>query len=220
MESALIVFAKPPEPGRVKTRLTTVLSPTEAARLYRAFVQDALDQYAQLPADVRLYLSPTEDEASLGTIPPTVECFEQKGPTLGARMRQAFADTLAAGYERTVIIGTDHPTLPSAFITEAFRVLTSARALCLGPSTDGGYYLLGMSAFYPEVFEEMEYSHDTVFAETLARAARTDAQLTILPLWYDVDTPNDLKRMQRDLVERPDGAPRTRAVLAALEKSY
>ncbi len=214
--TALIVFAKPPEPGRVKTRLSPVLSPDEAAALYRAFLQDALEQYTALAADVRLYLSPSENEGPEMAVPSSVAVFEQVGATLGDRMRQAFANTLAAGYQRAVIIGTDHPTLPSAFIEQAFAALEPPSSLALGPSTDGGYYLLGMNAFYPQLFEDMEYSHGQVFSQTLARAAQTDARLTILPPWYDVDEPDDLQRLVEDLSERPDQAPRTRQAIETL----
>lgn len=216
MNDALIVFAKPPEPGRVKTRLSPVLSPDESADLYRAFLLDALEQYSALAADVRLYLSPAEDEAPDMAVPASVAVVEQVGATLGDRMRQAFADTLAAGYERAVIIGTDHPTLPSAFIEQAFSALESPASLALGPSTDGGYYLLGMNAFYPHLFEDMEYSHGEVFSQTLARAGQTDARLTILPPWYDVDEPDDLQRLVEDLSERSGQAPRTRQAIEAL----
>lgn len=214
--TALIVFAKRPASGRVKTRLTPVLTANEAARLYRAFLLDALDQYLELDVDVRLYLTPPGNGTSIEGVPASIDAFEQMGPGLGARMRHAFDETFAAGYERVVVIGTDHPTLPSAFIEEAFVALDAPPTICLGPSTDGGYYLLGMNTFYPALFEEMVYSHDRVFADTLARAARTGAHLAVLPRWYDVDEPDDLQRLLDDLTETPDRAPRTRAVVDAL----
>ena len=215
MDQALIVFAKRPEPGRVKTRLTAALTPTEAAALYRAFLLDALDQYVTLEADVRLYLASAGGEAFEPTPDPVAQ-FSQVGDGLGERMRRAFDDTLAVGYRRAVIIGTDHPTLPSAFVEQAFTALDAPDSLVLGPSTDGGYYLLGMNGFYPQVFEGMTYSHGRVFANTMARAACTEAGLTILPLWYDVDEPGDLQRLADELAAHPDQAPRTQAMLATL----
>lgn len=218
--AALIVFAKPPTPGRVKTRLTPVLAPEEAALLYKAFLLDALAQYTALAVDVRLYLAADPDaggeEEPLAEAPPAAQRFRQTGPSLGARMQAAFRETLAAGYERAVIIGTDHPTLPSAFIQQAFAALEAPSSVALGPSTDGGYYLLGMNAFLPALFADMQYSHDRVFAETLARAAQADARITILPAWYDVDEPADLQRLAAELAEQPDRAPRTHAVLRQL----
>lgn len=215
---ALLVFAKRPEPGRVKTRLTELLTPEEAAGLYEAFLRDALRQYAALGADVRLYLA--GGALPEGLAPPGVSHHVQQGDGLGPRMLRAFVETFAAGYARAVIIGTDHPTLPSAFIEQAFAALAPPRAVCLGPSDDGGYYLLGMNDFFPELFEEMRYSHAGVFRETLARAAATDAALTILPPWYDVDTPEALGRLVRDLAATPGIAPATRAAVRALARRH
>ena len=214
MSQALIVFAKPPEPGRVKTRLTSLLTTEEAATLYRAFLLDALDQYTALEGAVRLYWA-NSSEPNL-EVPESVTQHKQVGATLGERMREAFEATLAAGYVRTVIIGTDHPTLPTSFIEHAFKALDPPSSIALGPSTDGGYYLLGMNAFYPGLFRNMAYSHKDVFAETLKRAACTEAHLTILPSWYDVDEPQDLQRLGDDLRRQPGQAPRTRRCLSAL----
>ena len=220
-KEALIVFAKAPVPGRVKTRLTgrpaldagSVLSEEEAARLYEAFLRDALDQYGALGPDVRLYWGSPLADVPDGLVPADVRQYEQAGDGLGARMQRAFLETFAAGYERIVIVGTDHPTLPSAFIQEAFAALHEPLAVAIGPSEDGGYYLLGMNEFYPQLFAGMAYSHADVFAETLARAGRTSASLTVLPLWYDVDTPEALDRLRRDLETTDVRALHTRRVL-------
>lgn len=216
VSSALLVFAKYPEPGRVKTRLTPALTPDEAATLYRAFLLDALDQYTALPADIRLYLGPSEGKTPLRDRPPGVKQFVQQGAALGERMKRAFEETFAAGYQRAVVIGTDHPTLPTAFVEQAFDAIASPASLSIGPSTDGGYYLLGMSTFYPELFEGMQYSHEDVLEDTLARAKKTAAHLTLLSPWYDVDDPKDLQRLVDDLKNSPNQAPRTRAALRTL----
>lgn len=216
--TALIVFAKVPEPGRVKTRLTTLLTPDEAARLYRAFVHDALAQYAALDADVRLYLDEAGEEFTGQHEGYTLH--RQQGDDLGARMQHAFVTSFAAGYDRLAIVGTDHPTLPTAFIEHAFVVLAQPQSICLGPSDDGGYYLLGMNDFYPSLFADMRYSHPDVFADTLARAGTTPAHVTILPSWYDVDTPEALRRLVADLDDGTSLAPRTRRIVASLCETY
>ncbi len=218
MKRALIVFAKRPEAGRVKTRLTALLTPEEAARLYEAFLRDALAQYAALDAHLRLYLGPPA--APLDFAPEGVAVRAQQGRGLGARMQRAFVETFAAGYERLVIIGTDHPTLPTAFIAQAFEALAAPRAVCIGPSDDGGYYLLGMNDYVPELFQHMRYSHDGVFAQTLERAAEAGVALTILPPWYDVDTPEALRRLAGDLEDGAAEAAHTRRVMAALRARY
>lgn len=217
MDVALIVFAKVPRPGEVKTRLTPVLTPMEAARLYEAFLQDALTLYAKLAVDVRLYLAPPLPEEPLDGLPDSVPVFEQEGEGLGGRMEQALRDTFDHGYDRASIVGTDHPTLPLAFIRQSFRALESPRSVCIGPSEDGGFYLLGMNGFYPQLFKGMTYSHDSVFADTLTRVGATDARLTVLPRWYDVDTPSALERMVGDLNDDEVEAPRTREMVGQLE---
>lgn len=212
---ALLVFAKRPEPGQVKTRLTPLLSEEAAAELYEAFLRDALAQYAEIEADVRLYLAPPHTTLPEGWVPPGVTRHEQRGDDLGSRMARAFLETFASGYERVVIIGTDHPTLPTPFVEAAFETLEEPLSIAIGPSADGGYYLLGMNEFYPQLFQEIVYSRPDVFERTVARAAETEAALTILPPWYDVDTPDTLYRLVAELGEEAEVAPRTRTVLGS-----
>ena len=217
MKNALLVFAKVPRPGTVKTRLTPVLTSDEAARLYEAFLRDALRLYAALDVDVRLYWAPPLPDDEIEGIPDTVTVFEQEGDGLGARMQNAFRQTLADGYNRAAVVGTDHPTLPISFVRQSFVALEASRSVCIGPSEDGGFYLLGMNAYYPELFEGMTYSHDSVFTDTLARIGATDARLTVLPRWYDVDTPAALGRMLGDLDDADIEAPHTRRAVDRLQ---
>lgn len=219
-QSALIVFAKRPTPGGVKTRLTPTLTPEDAARLYEAFLRDALIAYQALDVDVRLYVSPSPEPMPGTLMPEGVSLHEQQGPGLGARMKIAFVESFGAGYERLVIIGTDHPTLPTAFIEQAFDALATPGSICIGPSDDGGFYLIGMNDFYPELFHDMRYSHADVFAQTLERAGRTGARLAVLPPWYDVDTPDALRRLVADLDDPALDAAHTRRVVAALLAVY
>jgi len=210
MDTALLIFAKVPRPGSVKTRLTPALSPSEAARLYTAFLRDTVRQSRALSgSDVRLYLAPPLPDEGRNALPTDVSLHEQEGDGLGGRMRRAFRETLEE-YQRVVLMGSDHPTLPLPFLHEAYRSLGSSEALCLGPTVDGGFYLLGMSTFYPQLFADMTYSHSGVLGDTLARGAQTDADLTVLPQWYDVDRPEDLPRMLDDLGKGTVEAPNTR----------
>lgn len=216
MDDVLLVFAKVPRPGEVKTRLTPTLTSDEAATLYEAFLHDAFDQYSQLSCDVRLYLAPPHPEQQLEGIPEDVTVHGQDGKGLGDRMCHAFRDVFSEGYERAVLIGTDHPTLPTAFVQRSFVELGSPGAICIGPTIDGGFYLLGMSSFYPQLFDEMTYSHTNVFSETITRVGDTDAHCTTLPEWYDVDTPADLDQLLDDLKRTDEGAPRTRKAIEEL----
>ncbi len=211
VRSALVVFAKVPQPGKVKTRLCPPLTPSQSAGLYAAMLGDALGQYAALDCDVRLYVG-----GEVGGMPDDLRTatsiHEQRGEGLGARMQRALLETFAAGYGRCALIGTDHPTLPSAFIEHAFASLDAPKSIALGPTSDGGYYLLGVNHFFPSLFAGMEYSHADVFDQTLARASTEDAHVTVLPPWYDVDDADSLNRLCIDLGELPvDVAPHTRA---------
>jgi rSAM/selenodomain-associated transferase 1 len=233
---ALIVFAKAPVPGGVKTRLTGLLTDAEAARLYEAFLRDGLEAYRRLAADVRLYLAPAPGDhgsspgqaLAEGLAPEGVTVHAQRGGDLGERMLNGFVETFLAGYGRAVVLGTDHPTLPLAFVERAFAELAAPFSTVLGPSEDGGYYLLGMNELYPHLFQGMTYSHDGVFADTLQRARTLAASVSILPMWYDVDTPDALRRLARDLSADANGsadvngggARRTREVMAALGEKY
>ena len=210
MDTALLVFAKVPRPGEVKTRLTPALSAAEAARLYTAFLRDTLRQVLRLDAEVRLYLAPPVPDGGLDAVPSGVSVHVQRGNGLGTRMEQAFRETLGDGYGRVLVMGSDHPTLPRSFLRRADQALQDSGSICIGPTEDGGFYLLGMSALYPQLFDDMSYSHPEVYADTLARAGRTEADVAVLPQWYDVDRPGDLERLLRDLDDRPGNAPNTR----------
>ncbi|MEF8795375.1 MAG: TIGR04282 family arsenosugar biosynthesis glycosyltransferase [Salinivenus sp.] len=216
MNDILLVFAKVPRPGDVKTRLTPFLTPREAARLYDAFLRDALALYARLEANVRLYLAPPLPDDGLGDVPDRISVHEQRGEGLGPRMAHAFEAAFRDGGDRVAVVGTDHPTLPLSHLRQGFEALDGEPAVCIGPSEDGGFYLLGMSAFYPQLFADMTYSHGDVFTDTLARIGATDAELTVLPQWYDVDTPEALARMIADLRETDVDAPRTRRAVERL----
>ena len=219
-KSALIVFAKVPEPGKVKTRLTSLLSPEWAARLYESFLLDALDLYSSLKVDVRLYFSSPVDRIPERFRLESLSLHQQKGPGLGERMATAFVETFIAGYERAIVIGTDHPTLPVSFIEQAFELLKDPHSVVIGPSDDGGYYLLGMSEFYSVLFKDMVYSHEQVFSQTMQRAANTDAFIHVMPAWYDVDTPDALKRLIGELSQSSLPLKRTKESIERLGVDY
>ena len=220
MSDALIVFAKAPVPGRVKTRLQSLLSPSEAARLYEAFLADSLDQYRSLGCDILLYLS-SEASGLSDTIDLTgIDVRPQVGSTLAERLQHAFVEAFSRGYERLVVIGTDHPSLPTAFVERALEELALPASIVIGPAEDGGYYLLGMNDFYPVLFEKMTFSHSRVFDETMERAYSTRASVIVLPVWYDIDTVDQLERLREDLNQSSDHAPRSLRVLDDLLSAY
>lgn len=216
---ALVVFAKVPRPGGVKTRLVPPLTDVEAADLYDAFLRDALDRYAAWGAEesvaVRLYL---DDPASAppDLVPAGITVHAQAAGALGPRMLRALVETFAAGHPAGVLIGTDHPTLPMALVSEAVRQLETPLALVLGPATDGGYYLLGTGEVVPSLFA-MDYSHARVFADTLGRAAEAGLAPVVLPEHDDVDDAASLGRLADAWRAGEDVGPRTARALARLD---
>ncbi|MEM1116286.1 MAG: TIGR04282 family arsenosugar biosynthesis glycosyltransferase [Bacteroidota bacterium] len=217
MTPALIVFAKVPAAGRVKTRLGATIGPEAAADLYDAFLRDALDRYARLGAEagmsVRLYLGGRPEPA--GLVPEGVSVHDQHAGALGERMLHAFVETFAAGHDRAVVIGTDHPTLPLDYIPLALDALAEPMTAVLGPSDDGGYYLLGLNEVGADLFD-MDYSHPRVFADTLDRVAEMHLQPVVLPAHYDVDDGTGLHRLIEEWRTGADVGTRTARMLRSL----
>jgi rSAM/selenodomain-associated transferase 1 len=194
MSTSLIIFAKSPIPGKVKTRLTPHITPTEAAELYKAFITDIVCNTHKLKCErVTIAYTPSNAEATFHSMcGQSVDYLPQKGYNLGERMKNAFRHSFDKGSKRTVIIGTDSPTLPSSYIREAFDALKEV-PITIGPTFDGGYYLIGLSEQNYTIFDDIDWSTSKVFGQTLARIQTMNKQLYVLPPWYDVDTPDNLE---------------------------
>ena len=210
LKKALIMFAKRPVPGRVKTRLSPPLSPGEAAELYRCMLLDLLAKGGALAGvDPWLFHEPDAEAAPFfAEVAPGMPCAPQDGTDLGERMANAFR-RLATGYGGIAIIGTDLPDLPMAYVEEAFRRLDAGEAdAVLGPADDGGYYLVAMGELHAELFRDVPWSSEEVLATTLARAEEAGIAVSLLPVWHDVDTVDDLQRPE--LLDAANGTPLTR----------
>jgi rSAM/selenodomain-associated transferase 1 len=221
MSSVLAIFAKAPLVGQVKTRLCPPLSPEKATELYRCFLLDSVARACSLPdVDVCLAFTPADGEPLFRELLPfPLRYLPQRGASLGEREANVFTDLLQAGYERVVIVGGDIPTLPLAHLDNAFTLLADPQNdVVIGPSADGGYYLLGARRLHPMLFENITWSTVTVFAETLAQAQLAGLQVAQVPVWYDVDEKDDLQKLIAELTPRGNmaRAPRTRAVLERL----
>lgn len=216
-DSSLIVFAKLPVPGRVKTRLTPPLTPEEAAELYRCMLLDTLAKVRSLPQVQRFLFFQDEPAAFpyFQGIAPDFVLLPQQGCDLGARMAGAFREILSRGHQRVVIVGTDAPDLPVDYLHQAFRALAEESVdVVFGPSADGGYYLLALKAVPDCLFAGIAWSTGTVLAESLTRAEEAGLRVRLLPEWHDVDTPTDLLR--KGLVQAGNGAPLTREFVQRL----
>lgn len=188
----LIVFLKYPTPGRVKTRLGAVIGMDRAAEVYRALAERMVGIARVLGGEgVRsaLFATPESDPPALRTwLGPGCELRVQEGPDLGARMRHAFERLFAEGVERAVIVGTDVPDLEAGRVREAFHLLDT-HDVVIGPSPDGGYYLLGMRPPLKELFTGISWSTPGVFRATRDRAEGAGLRVALLPPLSDIDTP-------------------------------
>ncbi len=215
--NALIVVAKRPASGRTKTRLTPPLSPDQAAALYECFLRDTLDLVRRVPnvRPVIAYL-PREAETYFAQLAPEFDRVVQTGDDLGARLDHALTHYLAQGYERVVIMNSDGPTLPLDHLSAAFEALSDHTDVVLGPSDDGGYYLIGLKQRAPRLLREVPMSTAHVAADTLALAKEENLQVALLPTWYDVDDVESLRRLRNELAATPvHVAPHTRSFLCA-----
>jgi len=209
-----LIFARQPVPGKVKTRLSPPLLPEEAADLYACMLGDVLAMAASLP-DVEKYLFYDGGEESLEYFKvraPGMTCIPQRGKDLGERMAEALRDAFSMCNGAAVIIGTDSPDLPSALIEDAFaRLKHGENEVVVGPSEDGGYYLVGMTRLHRELFRDISWSSDKVMKETMKRASDAGIAVSLLPMWRDVDTAADLERPE--LRDEMNSAPLTREFL-------
>ena len=207
-------MAKAPRAGEVKTRLCPPLSPAQAAELAEAFLLDAIETVRSLEmATPVIAYAPADARALFEALAPDFALVPQRGADLGERLAHVFDDLFAASAQAAIVIGSDAPTLPRAVLDLARSRIGSAD-LVLGPSEDGGYYLIGLREPRPELFADIAWSTATVFEATMARARARGLCTAILPTWFDVDTGGDLARLEASLVAPGSAAPHTRRVLA------
>lgn len=204
MSACLIVFVKEPIPGRVKTRLTPRITPDEAAKLYKAFTLDIISNARKLKRNsvnnVTVAYTPIgAEKAFRKLVKQPTNFLPQKGKNLGERMKNAFKQSFAEGAKRVVIIGTDSPTLPVSYIQKAFDILKKI-PIVIGPTFDGGYYLIGLSGLNDDIFDGIGWSTSRVFGQTLTRIKSLNTQVYVLPPWYDVDTSEDLEFLRSHLL--------------------
>jgi uncharacterized protein len=202
-DNALILFARDPVLGKVKTRLSSFLEEGVILKLYTCFLQDSLDNIRQVENVDRFIGIAPSNESGFFTrrLGSDFRMFVQEGKSLGDKMRRAIQDRFAEGYGRVIIIGSDSPSLPTSYIC---RAVGSDKDMVLGPSTDGGYYLIGMRGKIVEVFKGVTWGTETVLQETCEHLVQNGVSLELLPVWYDVDTPEDLKffKTHLDLIEQ------------------
>ncbi len=221
-KEALVVFAKAPIPGQVKSRLIGALTPEQVTELYVCFLQDTFAMMEAVQEEreqlsLVLCYTPADDlEAFEAADLDGCLMLAQHGQDLGERLHNCLTDLQATGFQTVVILGADSPTLPEEIVIEAFARLTQSQAVVIGPSTDGGYYLVGLNQAQPALFTGMDWGSETVLAQTEARAAELNLRLSRLPEWNDVDTPEDLRQLQEQISAGAAEAPKTTKYLKKL----
>ena len=198
-------MAKASAPGRAKTRLVPPLTFDEAADLNTAFLQDVAENLllashrTSEPVAIAAYAAygpPGSESFFRATLPESIGLLGAWLPNFGDCLFHTIRELLQRGHDSAVVLNADSPTLPTAFLVETAEALARPgdRAV-LGPSTDGGYYLLGLKAAHRRMFEDIDWSTERVAEQTLQRAREIDLEIQLLPAWYDVDDLEDLRRL-------------------------
>jgi uncharacterized protein len=200
----LLVFARLPERGRVKTRLAAQLGDDRAFAVYEAMLRDLLGAMGASTAETEIEClwppTPAANGALLRRAFGPHATAMQTGPTLGDRLSMAFSERFF--FHRTdkiVAIGVDDPTLSRELVDRAFALLESCEYV-LGPAEDGGYYLIGCRAasYEPTIFQDIAWGTSSVLSSTISRIAATGRTVALLPQRFDIDTAEDLERYARE----------------------
>jgi len=217
---ALAVMTKAPRAGKVKTRLIPPLTPEEAADLNICFLRDITEAIKQAAQETKalgiaIYTPAGTEESYQGIIPDDFFLVPQRGDGFGERLLFATEDLLRLGFESICLINSDSPTVLASVFIEAVHVLAKpGDRVVLGPSDDGGYYLIGLKKLHCRIFEEIDWSTEKVLRQTLDRAAELLLDVHQLPAWFDVDERATLQRLCESLLQAANqSAPATRRFL-------
>lgn len=205
MKEALVIFAKAPLVGQVKTRLIGALTAEQVTELYVCFLRDtfAVMEAVQEERDqlsLALCYTPAEElEAFEAADFDGCMLLSQRGHDLGERLQNCFADLFELGFGSVVLIGADSPTLPEEIVQEAFERLQMPDQIVIGPAIDGGFYLIGMNVLPAQLYEQIDWSVEKTLPQIQARAEQSQAMLSFLAAWYDIDTTADLQHLQQQI---------------------
>jgi rSAM/selenodomain-associated transferase 1 len=227
---AVIVMAKAPRAGEAKTRLAPPLTLEEAASLAACLFADTVSLALGAGAAVVVAYAPADGRPSLEdalrvALPEEslkgVLWLEQRGDGLGERLADVVERALAEGFGPLLLVGADSPTLPPSFLSSALEGLAGGRAdVALGATEDGGYYAVGVRAPAAGLFDSVEWSTPRAYAQTAGNAARLGLRLLELPVWYDVDTPQDLARLRAELDDDEDARRRAPSTCEWLRNNF
>jgi hypothetical protein len=221
----LVVAAKEPVAGMVKTRFSPEISPAESAAIYQCMIDDRITEISSLNGiELAIAFTPNQARDTFASLKRRgFSLFSQTGKDLGERLANIFVDTLKDGYQAVIIIDSDSPDLPKSTVEEAFTLLQADRTdLVLGPCHDGGYYLIGMRNHHPELFDNIPWSTASVLEATLNKGRELGLRTELLAWRNDLDTFDDLVDFYRRYsgATGPDNYPgqKTLSFLSHLER--
>lgn len=199
----IIIMAKVPRAGNVKTRLLPFLSGEQCRTLAEAFLFDAVNKARGACDELTVAFAPATERDFFGeTAAGDFTLTEQTGSNLGEKIFNAFENAFSAkARSNVVMIGTDSPTLPVRFLEDAFAALETEADAVLGESADGGFYLLGLRRNSPDLFSGVEWSSARTFRQVKRNIERSKLRLKLLPRWFDVDEPDDLRRLRAEILK-------------------
>jgi rSAM/selenodomain-associated transferase 1 len=213
--STLVIMAKAPRPGTVKTRLARSLPVPAVTELYRCLLDDTISLAQGLKGVEVVMMCPECDVEDLRSATDnTVHVVPQAGSGLAAGLTSVFAHFAAAGRERIVAFNSDSPHLPASVLENAFRALAACDVV-VGPTHDGGYYLVGATASHPGLFTGEVMGTTSAFETLLARARALRLSVQLTNPFYDIDEAADLGRLAAELQRTPGKAPKTAEWLLA-----
>lgn len=205
----LVIMAKAPKPGMVKTRLTESLPSSAVTALYRCLLEDTLALATSLTSVEVAVMCPESDQKELAhLLGNKVQVVAQKGEGLAAGLNSVFRHFTAAGRRNVIAFNSDSPHLPRSVLGSAFEIL-AMHDVVVGPTHDGGYYLVGAKAAHPALFESDRMGTKSALDRLLARAKVLELSTGFTAPFYDIDVANDLIQLGRELQLAPAKAPRT-----------
>lgn len=212
-QPAIIVMTKVPGFAEVKTRLRPLLTEDECTELARCFLTDTITNLASVFEHRIIAFTPDDGREGIETLVLGHLYNPQRGGDLGQRLDAAIADAFEKGFGPVIVIGTDSPTLPPEYLAQALDLLQSnGDGVAIGPTDDGGFYLIGVSRPHEEMFVGVSWSTDKTFEQTVTNIKKIfDVDLLVLPRWYDVDEPADLVRMIAEIDSDETARDRARA---------
>jgi rSAM/selenodomain-associated transferase 1 len=205
LQTGIFIMTKFPEVGKVKARLAKSIGNKFATGLYRSFIQDTLTTVHTLDIPFHIAVFPPESQERFAKwLGHSYQFFHQQGSDLGERLQNSFSAMFEKGYQRVIALASDSPDIPKEILETAVSGLQTHKVV-IGPTTDGGYYLIGFlrDLFIPRAFEKITWSTETVFQETLSKIESITKEVLVLPLWNDIDHKSDLQEFYETYQQQP-----------------